>query len=1065
MKRELLCAIGFSVFFVFADPCAAQSVSREGVPEIVEASLPDEGFAGGAFTPDGRIYIYQAVDEAPQFPTLEDSGWWVRVLRHEVLASTVTPGGDGIPDFSAQGVWSDKLLVEHDGHPPNWSSALGAAYVDDPSKMLAHIWLAVVPNPESAYSSLPVPFRSDSSGNYDSGGTFETYELIVVAPTFWPITTGSSLSLTNPDFPEFSPPETFINAHPMVNRRLQVVVSSPRTATAAIHSILWRDASVDGRFMQWEELGEPDPEGDPTVNPKPILAIEPSITLDGRLLLFQGSPTNNLQGGLNNPPPIAAHAQRIIMYSYNPNPANLTGWTEPRPLNELYLERATMIQGIRLDERYPLAAMPLLAADGEVLSDLPIASPPFVNPAPYDYVGAYPWITLDGTDLVQTTVLKTGSDAGVRLGASIIGQATGYKLQHIDGPLNPDKITTPRFVITGTGLAPGIWSPARELSNPPLPYSPSRLTLPLFDVDSNRYAEANVETYADSDYLVALSMNRMILPTIPNQLNRWDFEEDQTADMTAYGNNGTLESAAEFPAVHSGFVGEAVEFEHGGLIRILDSISINQSFDELSIEFFLKYEDPTLSVMDPQFRALLTHGDSVSIWMTPAGLLAAAVRSGGLGPNTVPIVASAIPADTWTHVAMTYDAETAELILYVDGDLVSSSFHPALNPPSQPGPFPIDLPNSDMLLGPGSAPSTDFGSKVWMDEFKVSQVARSQEEIRRSAYRPASTASTTPLTAAQIAALPAGLDPSAAHIPSDSPLNSLTIALGEKLFADQGLSAVGSTQLVSCASCHQPAQSFVDNIAIPTGASGNLDRNTSTTINRLFSTAQLFDGSASSLEEQAIITLEDSTHFGHTQNAIPTILTYLNTVGQGGTPGVDDYPTLFQGAYSQAATEDNLAKAIASYQRAIVSGDSSFDQFEAGNAMALNQSQEDGRNLFFGKARCFSCHSGPNFTDESFHITVIDDSDTGRFGFTERLVDRFMFKTPTLRNIDLTGPYFHDGSVTTLDAVIDIYDRGGDRTDGFVDREIFPLGLTPAEKTDLKEFLKTLTGLNSWKKL
>lgn len=164
-----------------------------------------------------------------------------------------------------------------------------------------------------------------------------------------------------------------------------------------------------------------------------------------------------------------------------------------------------------------------------------------------------------------------------------------------------------------------------------------------------------------------------------------------------------------------------------------------------------------------------------------------------------------------------------------------------------------------------------------------------------------------------------------------------------------------------------------------------------------------------------------------------------------------------------------ISRALASYVRSLLSGDAPFDRFADGDRTALAAEQEDGLRLFRGKGNCVACHVGPTFTDEMFHNTGVawraagssdgagSFADEGRFLVTGRLEDRGAFKTPALREVARTAPYMHDGSLTSLDDVVEFYDRGG-RANPHLDAELRPLGLSPAEKKALVAFLHALSG-------
>ena len=179
--------------------------------------------------------------------------------------------------------------------------------------------------------------------------------------------------------------------------------------------------------------------------------------------------------------------------------------------------------------------------------------------------------------------------------------------------------------------------------------------------------------------------------------------------------------------------------------------------------------------------------------------------------------------------------------------------------------------------------------------------------------------------------------------------------------------------------------------------------------------------------------------------------------------GDKDYRKRFQAAFGQAASGDDVAKALASYVRTILAGDTPVDRYYfQGKGEALSPQELEGLRLFRGKARCSFCHAAPNFTDERFHNTGVAwrDSkwlDEGRYAVTKRDADRGAFKTPTLRELARTAPYMHDGSIATLEKVIEFYNRGGNKNP-HLDPELRPLCLTAEEKQALLCFLKALSG-------
>lgn len=229
-------------------------------------------------------------------------------------------------------------------------------------------------------------------------------------------------------------------------------------------------------------------------------------------------------------------------------------------------------------------------------------------------------------------------------------------------------------------------------------------------------------------------------------------------------------------------------------------------------------------------------------------------------------------------------------------------------------------------------------------------------------------------------------------------------------------------------------------------------RSAPTTTNRAFSTLQFWDGRAASLEEQAKGPMVNPIEMGNPSHA--PVVERLKKI--------EGYREGFKRAFgTEDFTIEHVAKAIAAYERTILSGNSPFDRFQAGDTTALSRAAQRGLELSRGKARCVRCHTGFNFTDEGYHNLGVGmdkpKPDLGRYEITKREEDKGAFKTPTLRDIALTAPYFHDGSAKTLEEVVEFYNKGGIRNP-HLSKEIVPLNLTAQEKADLVEFLQSLTG-------
>jgi cytochrome c peroxidase len=320
------------------------------------------------------------------------------------------------------------------------------------------------------------------------------------------------------------------------------------------------------------------------------------------------------------------------------------------------------------------------------------------------------------------------------------------------------------------------------------------------------------------------------------------------------------------------------------------------------------------------------------------------------------------------------------------------------------------------------------------------------------------------------------------EIPDDNPLTTAKVELGRKLYFDVRLSKQGN---ISCATCHTPAAGFADPRGQKTSAGGDGrfgPRNTPTTLNAAFLAEQFWDGRAATLEEQAVLPFINPIEMG-----IPDHPALERLVA-----GLPDYPPLFRRAFGGGeVTVDRIGKAIASFERTLISLSAPIDRFVAGAQDAMPEPARRGWELFNGKARCNTCHGHvgafPLFTDELYHNIGVETKDVdfaslakrareaatspeafeqlafdpqasalGRFIVTRQPKDIGAFKTPQLRNVALTAPYMHDGSQATLLEVVEFYDRGGE-PNPHLDGGIRRLGLSPQEKADLVELMQTFT--------
>ncbi|MCA9247014.1 MAG: c-type cytochrome [Planctomycetales bacterium] len=325
---------------------------------------------------------------------------------------------------------------------------------------------------------------------------------------------------------------------------------------------------------------------------------------------------------------------------------------------------------------------------------------------------------------------------------------------------------------------------------------------------------------------------------------------------------------------------------------------------------------------------------------------------------------------------------------------------------------------------------------------------------------------------------------SAINIPADNPLTRAKIELGRQLYFDKRLS---SDSTISCADCHHPDEGYARHTQFGEGVGGQTgNRNSPVSYNRILSGAQFWDGRADSLEAQAVGPIANPIEMANTHDACIECL-----------KGIEGYRIQFEKIFDDGVTIDNVGRAIASFERVIVTGPSAYDLWEpvrsienalgddlddldtvkeedpalydkymkalaASETKPMSDSAKRGREIFFSKkGGCTACHTGANFTDEKYHNLGVgmeaDEPDLGRFAVTEKDEDRGAFKTPTVRNVALSAPYMHDGSQKTLAEVVDWYNKGG-HPNPHLSKDVRKLELSDEEKADLVEFMKALTG-------
>jgi cytochrome c peroxidase len=283
-------------------------------------------------------------------------------------------------------------------------------------------------------------------------------------------------------------------------------------------------------------------------------------------------------------------------------------------------------------------------------------------------------------------------------------------------------------------------------------------------------------------------------------------------------------------------------------------------------------------------------------------------------------------------------------------------------------------------------------------------------------------------------------------VPADNPMTQEKVALGRQLFFDERLSADGSR---SCYSCHVCEKGLTDGLPKAIGAlNKQLPRSSPTLWNIGYHKEFYWDGRSGSLEKQALAAWTGANMSAKADE----IVTKLNAL--------EGYRTQFQKVFQSDATPDNVVKAIAAYERTIISGNTAWDRWKAGDNQAISQSAWRGWNIFQA-IKCNNCHDGVLFTDQQYHNVGIGmdqkEPDPGRGKVTNRPEDTGAFKTPTLRDIAKSAPYFHDGSAATLEEAVDIMLAGGKPNAHLDKKNLQPHKLLPEQREDLLNFLRSLS--------
>ncbi len=1078
----------------YAAPSAALGdLNGSGVPVISNPKLIDKPpvYSGAAMSPDGKILFVSAAGEFAHGLNnyLQNKGLFAaHVLHDQVTVDPVT----GVADFGA-GVDTPIKIIN-----PTCPSVPS---VECPQRQHTS-FLAVIDDPELP-ATLTNPYRADcDSGAPDLAGNCQGYDFQVLingnvhsdaskafkwevplenVRTGRPATPAPGVSDLSWVFPP--PPQAVWRVTQVIlQRRLRLTVDLSASPSRIV-LYEWLDGGAVSS-MSFNAGND---------NYFPLSGLEPTLSGDGRLMVWQGNPaqvaaddlgqiggrcfqywssthglvprspcaTGTFWGAPQGHGPCATPAcnqsgdnpnydqyfclpgtpagcsntipyftQNVLVYAYRDDPTDPHGWSVPAHLTALHANTLGLTlapyDGRTFHEIYPIARQPLVDGSGTPLVK--------IN-------GNYCWLTLDATDVVWN------AQAHIRTG--IIGASTGFHLQHIDGPVNPTDFLSgshnvdDRETFVGWGPTPGMWGPI-DVGKRGVPYlQGSDRKMALYGHEVNNYVE--IPLFAERpDRLLRLGMNKALreVPGPDEVPGGFHVQNDKTDDFSGRSQTGTLVGGAQFPAVHDGFnglkSGESIAITGSGRIDVANGPDLNpvNGFDRgLSVGIFVRVDAAGGS------RYLVRKNGSFEIVLLDDGRVRAKVIN-TVGANifttSVHTLFSSAVGD-WHHVAFTRDG--THLRLYFDGVPESTAVRGGIVAGTM---SQLEV-GTEIDASPADITVDDL--EIWGTTWTAAEVAElAYVEPAPSIFRDNPT----------LPGLPAGLDGDAQaflKIPVGRQYDLTTerVGLGRKLFADPGLSH--SSLNMSCATCHQPGFSFAEsaNGGFSFDSSGGLlPRQTPPDFNRAFGDTQLWDAKAPSLEAQASMPILSSDEMNNTQSAVEA---YIQA--NYATPAQTGDIFNFQDAYGTSVPVlSDLELALAAYQRNVVAGGSVIDDYEDGIPISGPDANAilRGRKLFFTKARCAACHQGPNLSDNLLHRTVATSTDAGAGALSLRLEDDGAFKTPTLRRIDETVDYFHNGSEITLSGVVDVYESGG----ASGDPEIRPLGLTAAERADLVKFLEAL---------
>jgi cytochrome c peroxidase len=928
----------------------------------------------------------------------------------------------GYPDFKGDGsfpIWSPEVL---------FNGTNGQQYSADKDDMHLHTFMASDP----LFTGPSNPYRCNADGVTNNLGSHDCYHIIVF----------------NARIPKGNFAKRYMKA---ATARVRVKSFQPGSNTRIEEPTV----SYSQFNRPWLNMGT----GGKSY--RPINNWEPSSTPDGRLTFFA-----------------------FGEYSYNASESTdwntfMKSWTTPKNVSLLHTETIT-INGMKFKDRYPIARQPFKNAAG-------------FNCAP-NCGGSYNWISRDATELFFTRgVIPNQNGVGVtsKTNLFVMGVRTNFTEKYVDAWTNLNRHVPVAFV-TSPGLSQGMWGRFTELEeNSSYPYKKNTPVYPIFA--STGYSEITFDDNLDRDYAVYLPMNELALGTKQKQddereymldnfrwfsqghkyieINENKINRHRTPDTSGNFNTAALVNAS-FPTEYwinrgipnsenIGVFGRGIYVGDNGYVKVATTTqeninpnsknvtSFNKPLNCFTVEIGVK---PLADLPEKGEYNLVKKAGSWSI-ISKAGLLAIRFSLKD-GAEKEILTDSRLHKNGSYRIGIVGRSLLQEFHIYLNGSLVKTEFVDWYKE--------IVSNSSDILIGPAQSSSSSAATLI-IDEFTYSHIPRDSIYFRERSgimWESAGLKKPKDIDGAWPASLepPLGLLKKNMFIP-DSVASLIEInkfdegvSLGEKLFHDKDLTGND----VSCNTCHDSSKDFIDprTGATSDGVAGKPKtlRNSQTLWNRAFSTAQFFDGRANNLFDQIKHPLLSSNEMGGIE---ADILAYLNKPENG-------YTSLFQNIYGEPASLDNISTSIASFLLTQMTGNTIIDRMNAGSLTNTESSDPEvaslrkGRAIFLGKGRCVSCHNGGIFSDERFHNTATSSSaDRGRIGSTGLSKDDGRFKTPSLRRVNATAPYMHDGRFTTLHQVVTFYNSGA-FNHANLDPEMQILGLSSNEVTDLTNYLSKL---------